>query len=354
MVGHVRGLFFLDYKDLAHASPAVTSLYAITGLGHQAVMVFFVLSGFLIGGAVLTALQRWTWIRYLVNRLCRLYLVLLPALLLTAVLDYIAYRQPGGRVLFDLPITHFNALPLAGHDSLAVFVGNALFLQTILVPTFESNSPLWSLANEFWYYMLFPALMLTVYSPNNMKRRLMGFLMAALILALLPGGIIIGFLIWLMGVAIHASPALDARRGLRWGLKLVTMSIFFCTLMLLRAQRIPADWSDIAVGGTFALWLYCLVKIRTSRPAVPPLYEWWARLFSKCSYSLYAVHFPLVLLIRASLQSPLWAPSFRNLALGGSMCVAVFIFGLVSSRLTEAHNDATRAALLRAVTRIAT
>jgi len=350
MVGHIRGLFFLDYSDLASPSPAVTLLYAVTGLGHQAVMVFFVLSGFLIGGSVMTAMKRWTWKRYLVSRLCRLYLVLLPALLLTAVLDHIAYRQPGGHVYFDLPIAHFSIQALAGRHYLSVFLGNALFLQTILVPTFGSNSPLWSLANEFWYYMLFPALVLTAYSPDNMKRRLMGFLMALLMFVLLPGRMLAGFLIWLMGVAIYALPPLHTGRGVRWGLHFVTSGTFFGTLMLSRVQRIPADWSDPAVGFAFAQWLYCLVRIKTAPPAISPLYEWWARLFSKCSYSLYAVHFPMVLLIRTLLGTSLWAPSLRNLALGAGTSIAVFLFGLAFSRLTEAHNDTMRARLLRLFT----
>jgi peptidoglycan/LPS O-acetylase OafA/YrhL len=227
-----------------------------------------------------------------------------------------------------------------------VFLGNALFLQTIFVPAFGSNSPLWSLANEFWYYMLFPALMLTVYSPDNVKRRLMGVLMALLILALLPGGIIAGFWTWFMGVAIYALPTLNMGRGLRWGLHLIAAGVFLTTLMLSRVQRIPADWSDPAVGFAFAQWLYCLVKIKISLTTISPLYEWWARLFSKCSYSLYAVHFPMVLLIRTSLGTSLWAPNLRNLALASGTCIAVFLFGLVFSRLTEAHNDSMRARLL--------
>jgi peptidoglycan/LPS O-acetylase OafA/YrhL len=189
---------------------------------------------------------------------------------LTAVLDHIAYRQPGGRVYFDLPIAHFSAQALAGRHYLSVFLGNALFLQTILVPTFGSDVPLWSLANEFWYYMLFPALVLTAYSPDHLKRRFMGFLMAILVFVLLPGGMLAGFPIWLMGVAIYALPALSVGRGVRRGLHLVTSGLFFWTLMLSRVQRIPAGWSDPAVGLAFAQWLYCLVKIRTAPPAISP------------------------------------------------------------------------------------
>ena len=34
-------------------------------------------------------------------------------------------------------------------------LGNGAFMQDILVSTFGTNSPLWSLSNEFWYYVLF-------------------------------------------------------------------------------------------------------------------------------------------------------------------------------------------------------
>lgn len=344
---HIRGLFFLDYGELASPSPGMALLYAVTGLGHQAVMVFFVLSGFLIGGSVMAAMKCWTWKRYLVNRFCRLYLVLLPALLLTAGLDYIAYGQPGGHAYFDLPIAHFSTEILAGRHHWSVLLGNALFLQSIFVPTFGSNFPLWSLANEFWYYLLFPALVLIAYSPHNRKRRLTAFLLALLILALLPREIVAGFPIWMMGAAIYALPTLRTGRGLRRGLCLVAAGILIGIVLLSRAQRIPAGWSDPAVGIAFALWLYCLVKNTAPSPAVPPRYQWWAKLFSNCSYSLYAVHFPMVLLIRTSLGTSLWAPTFRNLALGTGTGMAIFLLGWGFSRLTEAHNDAIRARLHR-------
>jgi hypothetical protein len=38
--------------------------------------------------------------------------------------------------------------------SLIAFLGNFAFLQTICVPIFGTNGPMWSLANEFWYYII--------------------------------------------------------------------------------------------------------------------------------------------------------------------------------------------------------
>jgi peptidoglycan/LPS O-acetylase OafA/YrhL len=349
MVGHIRGLFFLAYPDLTDPSPLVALLYVVTGLGHQAVMVFFVLSGFFVGGSVMAAVQRWSWKRYLVNRFTRLYLVLLPALLLTSMVDYFAYRQPGGHTYFDLPIKQFNAYPLSGRDSMGVFLGNALFLQGIVVPTFGSNSPLWSLANEFWYYLLFPTLVLVPFSPGKVKRRACGFLMALLLLAWLPAALLAGFLVWLLGVGVHSLPAVTARRGLRWGLHVLSAGTFCGTLMLSRVHRIPADWSDFGIGFAFSLWLYCLTKVEGARLGVMPVYDWFARLLSKCSYSVYAVHFPVVLLIRTSLGTSLWGPTIGNLVLGGAGCYTIFLFGLLFSRLTEAHTDTVRARLLRLI-----
>jgi len=32
---------------------------------------------------------------------------------------------------------------------------NLGFVQTVSVPVYGTNGPLWSLANEFWYYVMF-------------------------------------------------------------------------------------------------------------------------------------------------------------------------------------------------------
>ncbi len=81
MVYHLRGLFFVDYPYLANKSFFSTALYAVTGYGHQAVMVFFVLSGYFIGTSVMESVGKleWSWRIYLVSRITRLQLVLFPA-----------------------------------------------------------------------------------------------------------------------------------------------------------------------------------------------------------------------------------------------------------------------------------
>src|SRR5690349_4486256 len=60
----------------------------VCGFGHHAVVVFFVLSGFLIGSKVVRDIgeDRFDTRRYLIARVSRIHLVLIPALFLTLTL----------------------------------------------------------------------------------------------------------------------------------------------------------------------------------------------------------------------------------------------------------------------------
>src|SRR5580692_6870518 len=91
LVSHWRNFFLLDWQGLPHHTPLLAVLYFVTGFGHEAVIIFFVLSGYLIGGHVVQACRRnrWSWKRYALDRLTRLGIVLVPALLLCLVLDSI-------------------------------------------------------------------------------------------------------------------------------------------------------------------------------------------------------------------------------------------------------------------------
>jgi peptidoglycan/LPS O-acetylase OafA/YrhL len=126
--GHFRGLFFVDYEH-AHVHNLVTkALYFFTGFGHQAVVVFFVLSGFLVSATVLkhTPLT-WSPSSYAANRLTRLYIVLVPALAVTALCDAIGHRLPGGPVFYYAPIPHFSVVPFAFRYNATAFAGTLAF-----------------------------------------------------------------------------------------------------------------------------------------------------------------------------------------------------------------------------------
>lgn len=71
--------------------------YAITGMGHSAVLIFFALSGYLVGGTMLSRMLagQFSALDYWSRRMVRLWIVVLPALALTGSLDGIAHLIAG-------------------------------------------------------------------------------------------------------------------------------------------------------------------------------------------------------------------------------------------------------------------
>ena len=104
---------FVDFAATANLGWAGKTFYFLTGLGHQAVMVFFVLSGFLVGGHVYTAVAegRWSWPDYLIKRLTRLWIVLLPALVLTAIWDRIGITVTDSSMYFGYLADYYHSSP---------------------------------------------------------------------------------------------------------------------------------------------------------------------------------------------------------------------------------------------------
>ena len=69
-----------------------------TTVGHEAVIVFFVLSGYFVGGSVIRSMKKgsYAWKPYLFQRLTRLWIVLIPALLLGLAVDLAGMHFFGG------------------------------------------------------------------------------------------------------------------------------------------------------------------------------------------------------------------------------------------------------------------
>ena len=156
LIGHLRSFVFPPYGMIIHRTPLDTVVWAISGFGHQAVMVFFVLSGFFITRSVLVDDRKedgFSWPVYLIKRTSRLWMVLLPSLVLTFIWDSIGMHWATtsfySGALYETYSSGPN--PLTGGTNLepVTFVENLLFLQTIVSPIFGTDGPLWSLANEF-------------------------------------------------------------------------------------------------------------------------------------------------------------------------------------------------------------
>ena len=122
-------------------------LYQLAPFGAEAVVVFFVLSGYVIAYAT-DARERSAGV-YMVNRAARIYSVALPALVITFLLDLI-----GRSIKPDL----YLAMPaFQPSGEIWQFLSGLLFVNQLWSVNEEigSNLPYWSLGYEIWYYAIF-------------------------------------------------------------------------------------------------------------------------------------------------------------------------------------------------------
>lgn len=354
MVGHVRRLFFLPSSRLAHPGAATNALYAVTDLGHSAVMIFFVLSGFLISLSIFRSIsrERWSWSWYLSQRLTRLWVVLIPALLLGAVWDQAGIHLFGGAQVYDHPSAYRDVLGFSvpARSTVAVFLGNLVFLQQIITYPFGSNGPLWSLSFEFWYYLIFPCLLFGVLAGRRILRA--AFLGLAVALIIFIGREVVDFPVWLMGVAVLLLPRpVVPSRSARIGMTVVGILMTFVSLFAYRYTSFThhAAAGDLANGLGAALGLYLIIS--AVLPAFPAKAGSPGRLgrlataSAGFSYTLYLVHLPLLVFLRAALSHAgvgQWQPDIPHLALGGAIAFGVLLYAWLVSRVTEAKTGDIR------------
>jgi peptidoglycan/LPS O-acetylase OafA/YrhL len=308
VLSHARAFALVDYNELIYRPPGATAFYFISGLGHQSVMIFFVLSGFLITSSIIRDLNTnsWSIYWYLANRLFRLLSVLFPALILTLVADLAATKLFSGSEFYSGRLwSVFHSGP--GSDgqgidlSISTFLGNLFFLQTVAVPVYGSNGPLWSLSNEFWYYTLFPLFLIALFKIGSASeaKRFLSLLLISVGLFLLPIQLSMLGLVWSIGaLAAWYTNVVRIRRPPG---AIVVLSVAVLASGLLFSKWYGSDRiiSEIIVG----LGAGFLILVTSQNQSLP---KWLSSVFSVLaapSYSLYLVHFPVIGLIATALFS---------------------------------------------------
>jgi peptidoglycan/LPS O-acetylase OafA/YrhL len=350
LCGHLRSHFIVSYSDIVgKPNPLVKFLFLVTGFPHYAVMMFFVLSGFLVGGTVLRGRMdgKFSWSPYAVNRLTRLWVVLIPALLLGAFWDHLGIHLFGTSGIYGgLPKTNAAMVPIPPRLSAGAMLGNAFFLQGILAPTFGSNGPLWSLSYEFWYYVLFPLIVLAFPLGRAGWSNVLYAIASFIVLFFIGQSISIYFLIWLLGAAINFAPERSGRSGELW------IAAIFGALMLVlalfKSQLDPIEHSDFVVGVASAVLIYVLLQ--SNAPSTSGIYSRTARTLAGFSYTLYLVHAPALNFIGAWLApGASWQPDAIHIAAVASLgiCMLAYAFGI--AQLTEYRTSAIRSRVTAAL-----
>jgi peptidoglycan/LPS O-acetylase OafA/YrhL len=282
---HLRAQTLPSLKSLPDPNIWYQGLSFFTGFAHQAVLVFFVLSGWLVGGSLLNKMQESdALLTYCIDRVTRLWIVLIPSFLLTIILGVLVGRiDPIG---FDHSI--------ANEYSMRAFLGNLFGLQEFIVPDFGGNFSLWSLAYEMAYYALFP-LALMAFAARNTTMRFISAIAAIIFVSQLNGAVTLYFSVWMLGAAFSRIK-IDVDNLSRT----VLLAIFVVVAVYFRLT----GSNDLFTEKSFLQDLLCsfiFVLLLSSRQWTADVNLRKVRLcktagqfLSQFSFTLYVVHVPLL------------------------------------------------------------
>lgn len=342
-LSHWRMLFFNDYPQVVSKSFVLSIFYTLTHFGHQAVVIFFVLSGYLVGGSALRMMARgWSWKLYLLNRISRLWMVLIPALLFGLAWDLLGVHLWGNGELYLGHLTNTLSSSIASHLGWRVALGNLFFLQGILVPCFGSNGPMWSLTNEFWYYILFPLLLLATQKGQARIRRSLCFCLLLGIAVFVGKNILLYFLIWLMGASLNYAPKWRSRNHLLHSFLLVasTLSVFSCATVAIVYSKSPFLF-DLMIGIACTTLLWLVLQL-ADQPA-NKLYFKMTHQMAAMSYTLYLCHFPLTAFLAGwNHPNERWQPNARSLFISFMACGLVLLYSALIYQCFEKQTDKVR------------
>lgn len=333
VLGHAKVGAWVDYRSLPaeQQTVAVAALFAVARLGREAVLVFFVLSGFLVGGRLIDRVSRnnFSASAYVVDRTTRILIPLIPACIFTVAVNWTVFGQP------------IDALQL---------IGNSLGLNGVLVTTLDNNVPLWSLAYEIWFYVLGGAVAwLLSRGPNPIA--LICIAICTIVFAKLSS---VYLLFWTLGaLATRFVRMLWIKVSAASGLVLLLCGVVFYQSGLNGSPAshwptVPPAVAEalVCIGFSFCLPALCQTSINERLEVMArPI-----RFMSGISFSLYLAHFPVVAVLRTM---------FPQSAVIDARSVGVLMLNMIISIMAatlfwlvfERNTDAVRALLLSSTSR---
>lgn len=334
---HTRWLLWVGFENwsrLPHPVWQRALAYATVPLryGHEAVMIFFVLSGFFIHLRVaerLAAGQKPSMdVRTFFER--RLHRLLPPYVLALAVT--VGLDAWGRQVYPDLYVAATGDAFVDANFSRMRYSARAVVPALVMLPDslgwqFGSNGPLWSLAYEVVYYALYPGWLLLRRGGWWMSYGVGGLGIAAAAVPFAAHGflplVLSHYPIWLAGAAlaelVHGRlPVLGFQRAL------LPVVAVLCLGLASPRVPLPIVIAAYTLGG--AATVLCFLSLPVSIVS-HFLHRAWEKIGS-ASYTVYIVHFSaLALLCAAMMRLGGGRPTSGWPALGGAGVTAVFCGG---------------------------
>ena len=288
VISHSRRLFFEDYSVISSDYITVKIFYFLTGFGHQAVIIFFVLSGFLVAGNFYRkgSISRSSLISYSIDRFSRIYPPLIFALILTF---FISYTIDITDKNFIFNLGHSEKLQNTSYDFIT-FLGNIFALQTIYVSEYGLNLPLWSLAYEVWYYIWLPFIYILFKSNKGIVHKNVIIIFILFLMFFVGIKVSLYFFIWLLGSSLAYIKISHNRFTISCALIIFLMTLFISRFKFFEFNIF---FYDITVAISFVFLLSATAKIN----ALGNFFNRFNKKMADFSYTLYLIHYPIVIFI---------------------------------------------------------
>lgn len=307
-------------------------LWQIIPWGSDAVVVFFVLSGFVIA-YVVEERERSARI-YAINRLARIYSVTIPALILTYVLDAFGRAEE--------PSLYLNSPDYVPNQVTWQILNSLLFTNRIWFNHVQPGTigAYWSLGYEIPYYVAFGA--------AAFASRPWAIAGMIAVMATVGPNITAYFPMWLLGLASYRC---CAKRPLAptFGLMVWTVSIVLLALIELPPKNRPGLFYDVNIlspqwdrvllhyYSVAMLFAMNIVGFRGASPLFAASFEMAARPIrwaGQNTFALYLFHMPIIQFIVAVGHQPPGSAINRSLVFVGAPSI-IFILAEFTERRKE-------------------
>ena len=329
-------IVFISHFAYARFTEGTYLIIREWNLGSDAVVFFFVLSGLVI--AYTTEIKDKTLGQYSFNRMTRLFSVIVPALILTIILDHFGQRIS--------PESYdgwwYNDTPAWEQMARGMSFSNQWFGQNYRI---GSNGPMWSLSYEAAYYIVFG---LMFYYGGFKKYLLLLpllFIFGISIMALFP--------VWLIGLWAYSKiKEADLPKKYIWHAIILPPLVYVLfiwmglpnTLLLATKLLLGVNFVNFTLG--FAnefVWNFIIAVLvavhligmaahsRDTQNVVSPKFAKLIRWSAGATFTIYVVHYPLLQFVDAVLPSSS-IPMLRHAIMFFLILLLCFVFAEFSER----------------------
>lgn len=329
--GHAR--FFYPDQDLSRFeefSLFKLVLLSPTSLAMESVAIFFLISGFLVGGQIWRNVHSgiFHWKRFLVDRLTRLWIVLIPGLILSG-------------IVANLIKHNFNSLNFSTEDFSTIGC-NFVFMMPTRCQPYASNESLWTLGYEFYFYLFFAFSVMLFKKNSSLISKLINTLGIAAVLFVFSIELLSLFFAWFMGYLVFMFSSKSKRSQIEPSnsnlhvlaiLLLIFASVLSNTLIQSEKQVIILT----SVFGSYAILLSTKFNNsqKKSKTVITKLFDFLGR----SSFSIYVFHLPVIQLSYFILGDRLQSMEVLWIY---SVSVSSIIFSAILYFLFEKHTFRSR------------